>query len=81
MYTRNMLARTLRNAALGTALMALLPVAAMAQNSALPEKIKAAKALVVGIEATYPPMAYKDPKTNQRTGVNVDLVESIAKEL
>jgi polar amino acid transport system substrate-binding protein len=61
--------------------MALLPVAAMAQNSALPEKIKAAKALVVGIEATYPPMAYKDPKTNQRIGVNVELVEGIAKEL
>ncbi len=81
MNTRNTLARTLRNAALGTALMALLPVAAMAQNSALPEKIKAAKALIVGIEATYPPMAYKDPKTNQRVGVNVELVESIAKEL
>ena len=81
MNTRNTLVRTLRNAALGTALFALLPVAAMAQDAALPEKIKAAKALVVGIEATYPPMAYKDPKTNQRVGVNVDLVESIAKEL
>ena len=81
MNTRNTLVRTLRNAALGTALFALLPVAAMAQDATLPEKIKAAKALVVGIEATYPPMAYKDPKTNQRVGVNVDLVESIAKEL
>jgi polar amino acid transport system substrate-binding protein len=81
MNTRNTLVRTLRNAALGTALFALLPVAAVAQDAALPEKIKAAKALVVGIEATYPPMAYKDPKTNQRVGINVDLVESIAKEL
>jgi polar amino acid transport system substrate-binding protein len=81
MNTRNTLVRTLRNAALGTALVALLPVAAMAQDASLPERIKAAKALVVGIEATYPPMAYKDPKTNQRVGVNVDLVESIAKEL
>jgi polar amino acid transport system substrate-binding protein len=81
MNTRSMLVRTLRDAALGGALFAVLPVAAMAQDASLPEKIKASRALVVGIEATYPPMAYKDPKTNQRVGVNVDLVESIAKEL
>ena len=63
------------------ALAMLLPVAASAQNAVLPEKVKAAGILTVGIESTYPPMAYKDPKTNERIGANIDLVESIAKEL
>lgn len=81
MNTHNSLIRTLRTLGIGTALVTLLPLAASAQNAALPEKVKAAGALVVGIESTYPPMAYKDPKSNQRIGVNIDLVESIAKEL
>ena len=77
----NQSTRQLRGAALGMALAMLLPVAASAQNAVLPEKVKAAGTLTVGIESTYPPMAYKDPKTNERIGVNIDLVESIAKEL
>lgn len=59
----------------------LLAMAASAQSITLPEKIKSAGTIVVGIESTYPPMAYKDPKTNERIGVNIDLVEGIAKEL
>ncbi len=59
----------------------LVPAAVSAQSANLPEKVKAAGAITVGIESTYPPMAYKDPKTNERIGVNIDLVESIAKEL
>lgn len=78
---RKPLAGTVRSFALGTALAALLPLAAAAQNAVLPQKIKAAGEIVVGIESTYPPMAFKDPKTNERVGVNIDLVESIAKEL
>ena len=77
--------RTIRTLSicLGTTLVMALPMTASAQTAAatLPEKIKAAGALVVGIESTYPPMAYKDPKSNERIGANVDLVESIAKEL
>lgn len=73
--------RILHAVAFGTALAILLPMGASAQNITLPEKLKSAGAIVVGIESTYPPMAYKDPKTNERIGVNIDLVESIAREL
>ncbi|WP_419896575.1 ABC transporter substrate-binding protein [Roseomonas sp. USHLN139] len=52
---------------------------AMAQS--LPEAIRSAGFLRVGIEATYPPMAYKDPATNERRGVNVDLVTAIGRDL
>ncbi|PWC30644.1 transporter substrate-binding domain-containing protein [Teichococcus aestuarii] len=54
---------------------------AFAQSAPLPEAIRAAGALRVGIEATYPPMAYKDPATNERRGVNVDLVTAIGRDL
>ncbi|MFC7554991.1 ABC transporter substrate-binding protein [Pseudoroseomonas wenyumeiae] len=47
----------------------------------LPEAVRKQGHLRVGIEATYPPMAYKDPGTNERRGVNVDLVTAIGKEL
>ncbi|AWM87065.1 ABC transporter substrate-binding protein [Microvirga sp. 17 mud 1-3] len=73
--------RILHAVAFGTALAILLPMGASAQNITLPEKLKSAGTIVVGIESTYPPMAYKDPKTNERIGVNIDLVESIAREL
>lgn len=73
--------RILHAVAFGTALAILLPMGASAQNIALPERLKSAGTIVVGIESTYPPMAYKDPKTNERIGVNIDLVESIAREL
>ncbi|QRM32095.1 transporter substrate-binding domain-containing protein [Microvirga sp. VF16] len=77
----NRSARTFCHAAFGAALTMLVPAVASAQSANLPEKVKAAGAITVGIESTYPPMAYKDPKTNERIGVNIDLVESIAKEL
>lgn len=64
--------------AAGFAAMALM-APAFAQD--LPENIRKQGQLRVGIEATYPPMAYKDPATNERRGVNVDLVEAIGKEL
>lgn len=47
----------------------------------LPAALKSAGQIVVGIETTYPPMAYKDPKTNERAGFNVEFVNAIAKEL
>jgi polar amino acid transport system substrate-binding protein len=57
--------------------------AAVAQQAAgaLPAAVKSAGHIVVGIESTYPPMAFKDPKTNERVGFNVDFVTAIAKEL
>jgi len=57
----------------------LLPGLAAAQ--ALPDEIRQRGALRVAIEATYPPMAYKDPATNERRGFNVDLVTAIGQEL
>ncbi|EFH11541.1 transporter substrate-binding domain-containing protein [Pseudoroseomonas cervicalis] len=53
----------------------------LAQNASLPDSVRSAGVLRVGIEATYPPMAYKDPATNERRGVNVDLVTAIARDL
>lgn len=67
------------NRLLLTALAAMAPAIATAQ--ALPEAIRAQGFLRVGIEATYPPMAYKDPATNERRGVNVDLVTAMGREL
>jgi polar amino acid transport system substrate-binding protein len=64
--------------AAGIAAMTLM-APAFAQD--LPEAIRKQGNLRVGIEATYPPMAYKDPATNERRGVNVDLVTAIGKEL
>lgn len=60
-----------------------LPGSLLAQDKgiALPAAVKAAGQVVVGIESTYPPMAYKDPKTSERIGFNVELVTAIAKEL
>jgi polar amino acid transport system substrate-binding protein len=56
-----------------------LPALASAQE--LPATIRSAGFIRVGIETTYPPMAYKDPATNERLGVNVDLVTAMAKDL
>lgn len=64
-------------------LVAAVPAArsAAAQEASLPERFRQQGYLRVGIEATYPPMAYKDPATNERRGVNVDLVTAIGKDL
>ncbi|WP_377844827.1 transporter substrate-binding domain-containing protein [Bosea sp. UC22_33] len=35
----------------------------------------------VGIETTYPPMAFKVPKSHERAGFNVELVKAIARDL
>jgi polar amino acid transport system substrate-binding protein len=37
--------------------------------------------LTVGIEATYPPMSYRDPQTNQSVGFNIDLLKAMAKQM
>ena len=57
------------------------PASAQQGSIPLPATLKSAGHIVVGIETTYPPMAYKDPKTNERAGFNVELVNAIAKEL
>lgn len=52
---------------------------AFAADVPVPDSIKQRGYLVVGIEPTYPPMAFKDPKTNQQTGFNVDLAKALGK--
>ena len=47
----------------------------------LPDRIKKAGKIVVATQPNYPPIAYKDPATNQLTGFDIDLGEAIAKEL
>lgn len=73
---------TFRKSLLAASLAALVSTAASAQQPIpLPDAIKSAGVVRIGIEATYPPMAYKDPATNERRGFNVDLVTEIAKVL
>ena len=62
-------------------LAAVLALSTPAVAQEVPAAIRSAGAIRVGIEATYPPMAYKDPATNERKGVNVDLVTAIAQDL
>lgn len=66
---------------LALGLAAATPAFAQQGSIPLPAALKSAGQIVVGIEATYPPMAYKDPKTNERAGFNVEFVNAIAKEL
>ncbi|GME37328.1 MULTISPECIES: ABC transporter substrate-binding protein [Pantoea] len=47
----------------------------------LPEPIKSRGELVAAIMPNYPPMEFKDPATNQLTGVDYDLGNAIAKKL
>jgi polar amino acid transport system substrate-binding protein len=57
-------------------------VAAFAVAAAeLPDRIKKAGKIVAATQPNYPPIAYKDPATNQLTGFDIDLGEAIAKEL
>lgn len=47
----------------------------------LPDRIKKAGKVVIATQPNYPPIAYKDPATNQLTGFDIDLGDAIAKEL
>ncbi|GAB2021801.1 transporter substrate-binding domain-containing protein [Pseudolactococcus yaeyamensis] len=45
------------------------------------DSIKAKGKIVIGVKQDVPNFGYKDPKTNQFTGVEIDLAEKIAKDL
>lgn len=57
--------------------------AALAETAAemVPSDIREKGYISVGIESTYPPMAFRNPETNERTGVNVMLVDALGKVL
>ncbi|WP_420102592.1 ABC transporter substrate-binding protein [Bosea sp. (in: a-proteobacteria)] len=64
---------------LTAALLAATTLAAQAQ--ALPDRIKTAGKLVIATQPNYPPIAFKDPATNQLSGFDIELGEAIGKEL
>ncbi len=42
---------------------------------------QARETLNVGVEATYPPMSYRDPATNKSVGFNIDLFDALGKAM
>ncbi|CAM5763865.1 ABC transporter substrate-binding protein [Bosea minatitlanensis] len=64
---------------LTAALLAGTALAAQAQT--VPDRIKSAGKIVVATQPNYPPIAFKDPATNQLSGFDIDLGEAIGKEL
>ncbi|WP_426119420.1 transporter substrate-binding domain-containing protein [Pseudomonas sp. DSP3-2-2] len=49
--------------------------------AALSNVAQARETLNVGVEATYPPMSYRDPATNQSVGFNIDLFDALGKAM
>jgi polar amino acid transport system substrate-binding protein len=68
-----------RIATLSLALCLLAPFAARAQK--LPPDIAASKTIRVALNADYPPLEERDPKTNALMGFDIDLGEAMAKIL
>jgi polar amino acid transport system substrate-binding protein len=70
----------MRRVAIFAAVAALLSIAA-AQAAELPDQIKQAGALRLTVSSTYAPMEYRDPATNELTGLDIDLATEIARRL
>lgn len=47
----------------------------------LPESIKSSGKIIVGINGIFPPMEFKEPGSESLIGIDVELVDAIAKEL
>jgi polar amino acid transport system substrate-binding protein len=52
-----------------------------AQTAELPEQIKQAGVLRLTVNSTYAPMEYRDPASNELTGLDIDLANELAKRL
>lgn len=63
------------------ALAALVAAAGTVQATELPERIKTAGKVVVANTPNYPPLEYKDPKTGELLGLDIDLGTALAKQL
>jgi polar amino acid transport system substrate-binding protein len=70
----------MRSLSLSVTLTALVAVAT-AQAAELPETIKQAGAVRLTVNSTYAPMEYRDPATNELSGLDIDLANEIAKRL
>jgi His/Glu/Gln/Arg/opine family amino acid ABC transporter permease subunit len=74
-------ARPVGPAALVVVLLGLLPGLLLAAPVHADEPARRAAPLVrVGTEGTYPPFTYKDPRTNQLTGYDIEVVRAVAKQ-
>ena len=69
------------NRACMVAAFAALLATAPASAAELPDAIKQAGALKLTINATYAPMEYRDPASNELTGLDVDLAREMARRL
>jgi polar amino acid transport system substrate-binding protein len=59
----------------------LAAAASVAHAQSLPERVKKAGKIVIATQPNYPPISYKDPATNVLQGFDIDLGESLGKEL
>jgi len=50
-------------------------------NDMLPEEIRTAGKIKVGINAIYPPMEYKEPATDELVGVDIDIANALGELL
>ncbi len=60
---------------------ALVAGAGAVRAAELPDAIRQAGALRLTVNSTYAPMEYRDPATNQLTGLDIELAEAMAKRL
>ncbi len=65
----------------GLAVAGLIAAAAPVQAGELPDAIQKSKVLHLSINATYPPIDFKDPDTGKITGFDVDLADALAAKL
>jgi polar amino acid transport system substrate-binding protein len=61
--------------------LAALVAGATAHAAELPDAIKQAGELRLTVNSTYAPMEYRDPATNELSGLDIDLANAIAKRL
>lgn len=60
---------------------ALIAAGGVAMAQELPERIASKKTIIVANVPNYPPLEFKDPKTNTLTGLDIDLGNALAKKL
>ena len=76
----------LRRALRGPAVVVLAVVALLGvlgpgvASAAVPSADGDGRVVRVGTEGTYPPFTYRDPRSNQLTGFDIEVIEAVAKE-
>jgi cystine transport system substrate-binding protein len=80
MHTGSVNVERARRAILAGALALLLPAVATAADDLL-AAVKTRGSLRIGLEGSYPPFNFKDPKTGELTGYDVDVARLLASRL